>query len=548
MNIHDILSLPVFEKASVIAGSNHITGISVTGIMVLEALDVENWAHEGEIILSSYYALESLSSSEVLLFIQKLTDLKIAALIIKLERLLKNIPEDLVQACNDYHIPLITISNDLSYETIMIEVLRPIINTNAASLNQYYLMHQKLAHLMLSEPSIQKLLEELKKNLHYDVTLVTNHNSSILGTNPLLDHFKVHQKKQITASTYQIFQRYLMQISYASTGLSASPVTSTAIFIPGSEETAAFLYIHADPQNLDHVFFPIIENFVFFLQTELLKQQAIRRNLFLQTNEFIYNLLKRKAYDSETTGNILRNLHLTQYDFYQILTLQSLVQEPPGIHTPFDATLTYRFFRDFCHEFRKRTPYFSYGISGNQMVLICNIPNRAGCITSKEAASLSEIVCQTITQPDYPFQIALSSVKQSNELTQGYQETLDILKILDYKKDQQSVCSYGELGIYRLFLKSNILNNIESLIPPELLAFHQRYPDLSATLHCYLIHNQNISETAAAMFLHPKTIHYRLNRIRSLLSYNLKDNASVIEIQLAYYALDLQKENLSYDN
>lgn len=544
MTIDDAMKLPSFENASVIAGQQYTKEMNITGIMVLEALDIENWAHAGEMILSSYYALNTLTETELCLFIKKMSSIKIAALIIKLDRLLKEIPKELIMYCDLYHIPLITVSNTTSYENLILEILRPLINTKADALDRYYQIHRKLSLLMLQEPSISQLLEELCKTLHCDVTLITDVIQEVYGTNPELNQFQVLQKQKLPFAEHQIFQHYLLTVSYDSDA-SSTPHPCTSVFIPSSEDNAATLYIHSAPEAFHNDFFPIIENFVFFLQTELLKQSAIRRNLFLQTNEFVYNLLEQKQYDTLASENILRHLHLLRYAFYQVVTVHFQIKETPHPDRTFESTLSFQFCKLFCAKFHKYCPVFSYGQRENHLVLICNIPNPEKLLTSGQLKEIMQSMQQDFPDQKLRYQVALSSVKQRTELTMAYQETLDILKILEYKNDPQGICSYGEFGIYRLLLKADVLDHIESIIPAEFLSFHRQHPELSETLRCYLAHNQSITETAKAMFLHPKTISYRVNRIKELLTFNLKDNDSVIELQIAYHALDLQKKGAS---
>ena len=59
MLVQDMLILPSFESARVIAGTNGL-GNEVTSAMVLEATDIENWGKRGQLIISSFYALEHL--------------------------------------------------------------------------------------------------------------------------------------------------------------------------------------------------------------------------------------------------------------------------------------------------------------------------------------------------------------------------------------------------------------------------------------------------------------------------------------------------------
>jgi len=69
MNINDVLKIESAIGAKLIAGHKGILN-DVTGINVLEALDIENWGKSGEIILTSYFALQNLDDNELNLFFE----------------------------------------------------------------------------------------------------------------------------------------------------------------------------------------------------------------------------------------------------------------------------------------------------------------------------------------------------------------------------------------------------------------------------------------------------------------------------------------------
>ena len=53
MIVREILLLPSFKGASIIAGKTGMDN-EITGAMVLEAIDIENWGKRGQLIISSF--------------------------------------------------------------------------------------------------------------------------------------------------------------------------------------------------------------------------------------------------------------------------------------------------------------------------------------------------------------------------------------------------------------------------------------------------------------------------------------------------------------
>ena len=70
-------------------------------------------------------------------------------------------------------------------------------------------------------------------------------------------------------------------------------------------------------------------------------------------------------------------------------------------------------------------------------------------------------------------------------------------------------------------------------MPEDLVQLAQNKPELFHTLEVYLTHNQNIKDSAAALFVHPKTIAYRLNSIVSQIAIDFHDFESTLRYTLA---------------
>lgn len=161
MIVREILHLPSFESSQVIAG---IKGLDheISSAMVLEAADIENWGKRGQLIISSFYALEHLSSVEIAKFFTKMSSIGIGAIAFKPERLLSEAPKQIVDLCNDLEMPLIELQPGVKYESILMDVMGHILDSNLTLLNRFYDVHKHLMALALKQPSIPYILNTVK--------------------------------------------------------------------------------------------------------------------------------------------------------------------------------------------------------------------------------------------------------------------------------------------------------------------------------------------------------------------------------------------------
>ncbi|MBS6646300.1 MAG: PucR family transcriptional regulator [Clostridiaceae bacterium] len=528
MDVSKILTIPSLSFARVIAGNDGLPR-SVTGIMVLEAVDIENWGNEGEIILTSYFALKDLSTDEITQFMCKLTSIGISALIVKLDRFVSDIPVTVTDYCNLHALPLIQIPKEVKYESVILEILGPIIDSNIAMLNRHYDVHNKLTRMALKEPSLLQLLEELKKMIGCDVTLINHTHHQQISTNPVLDDFAVIKIHPITATRYMNFSYKHLHVEYSAES-SKDRNRAISVDVPNLDHARYELVIHNRGKVIGNDDFMVIENVVSFLQMELLKQYSISQNRFHRNNNLVSDLLNGRNFDSAHSEDLLNALHIDLHPSYQVIMIRLTSKDPKFISDPDWAN---SIFYGLKTQYKNRWMNVAYLEKQNRITFLYNFSRKAGPILPGTAQEIVETVRSSPGIPDFNYQISLSSTSDRNGIPKINQEAVDIQKILHLFYRQDSALSYDDLGIYKLFMSTGNLEHPERFIPPSLLQFRKDHPELMETLSCFLETNQSFSETAASMYLHPKTIRYRINKIIQILGFNFSDPEQILQAQIA---------------
>ncbi len=148
MNALDLLKIKPLTGAKLIAGQAGMEN-NISGVNVLEATDIENWGREGQVILTSLFALKNLTDQDLDAFFNKMHTIGIAAIIVKIDRLVQYIPEMVIHLCNKHGLVLIQIDKETKYESIILEILEPIINRNMYLLNRYYDVHSEITRIAM---------------------------------------------------------------------------------------------------------------------------------------------------------------------------------------------------------------------------------------------------------------------------------------------------------------------------------------------------------------------------------------------------------------
>lgn len=105
------------------------------------------------------------------------------------------------------------------------------------------------------------------------------------------------------------------------------------------------------------------------------------------------------------------------------------------------------------------------------------------------------------------------------------------------------VCTFfADIGMYKLIYELGNMANIEDYIPKglrNLFAYDRgQKTELVKTLHCYLDNGGNCQKTANELYIHYKTLQYRLKRITKITGLDLDSGEARLILHLALKIMD----------
>ncbi|RSK25768.1 hypothetical protein EJF36_02030 [Bacillus sp. HMF5848] len=124
---------------------------------------------------------------------------------------------------------------------------------------------------------------------------------------------------------------------------------------------------------------------------------------------------------------------------------------------------------------------------------------------------------------------------QYKQLEKGF----ELVSLLD---KQSSLFFYNDLKFYHLLDDFVDKDKLLSYCHPAILKLKEyddkNKTDYYNTLFMYLLHNQNIHDTADMLYIHRNTLKYRLNKILELSQLNLKEGEVIFQIAYSYMILN----------
>ena len=172
----------------------------------------------------------------------------------------------------------------------------------------------------------------------------------------------------------------------------------------------------------------------------------------------------------------------------------------------------------------------------------------------KEMEEIEEVIQRSILyrKKDTDFQIGIGkSVEGYQRLKESYYEASQAIKYIEIIRQvtgdkNKSVVHYSNLGFFQIFGKVDDMTELERCIPETLKKLYlyddEHKGELITTLQMYLKNNQSIKKTADEMFVHYRTISYRLEKIKQISGINFDDANEVLAVSNGLIIYKMLKE------
>lgn len=527
MNVSDVLLLPSFAGAQVIAGHTGLTN-EVSTAMVVEAPDIDVWGKPGQLLITSFYAFENLNGAGLERFFDTASSVGIGGLVFKPERLLSEAPQRVIALCNEHALPLIQVPAETKYDALLLDVLGHFLDSNIVLLNRFFDLHRQMMALALQQPTVLQIIMNLRGALHADITFFDSTKDRRTTTSQELSVFSTPRLTELPGDQYRTHRYFDAQLSYPSITRHA-----TAVLIPSSDDQIYYLILHVKSERLTPYDIMAVENVVSLLQMEILKQNALDRKLFFQNNNLVRDLLTDSTLDSTRIAVDLQKLGIDQHPLFQVLLLNVKLDDPSEVDRRADVLLMAR------RRLKMLFPTTAYLETSDSIVFLHNFKNASQSYTSNTIRSIMNEVASIPAMPGFTYIAALSTTAGSNQLPTLFRQAEETARFFDTGRYSNRCLRYEDLGVYKLFLQVADADELRGFIDPRVVALHDENPTFFETAAVLCDNNLNYQEAARQLYVHPKTMRYRAERIKKIsgLDFHNPDDRLQISLGARIYQL-----------
>lgn len=405
--------------------------------------------------------------------------------------------------------------------------------------------------LALKQPSIPYILNTLKNTLHTDVTYLDTTRERRLGTDTSLTSFDAYSlvRREPTAfQTHAYFDATLIFDQkpvkpdsnikvHGSTLSEPRNEYALAVRIPSSDNIDYYLLVHESDTELTPLDTMTIENIVELLQMKILEQNAIKQKLFIQNNNAVHDLLLDRYESSERIDSALAMLGVEEYPFYEVLFVHVSLADSADIDRLDELQQAIR------RRIRSAYPGIVYFINSDRLVFLHNFRSPLTSFNLDTIKAILDDLHSSSTLPIFYHLVSLSSTVGRYELAQANTEVLNVYRLFGGTSGTNRVLRFDDLGAYKLLLMAEDLSQLSEYMDPRVVKLANNQPELFSTLVCLCENGMDYPKTSEALFIHSKTVRYRVDRARKLYGIDIKNSDDFLQLMIANKIMALGRES-----
>ena len=524
MRVSNLFDLPCFKDAKLLTNKTSLDR-EVEGINIIEAPDIENWGKKNELLLTSFFAFKDLDEAKIEHFFKSMNNIGTAGLIVKVERFYLMVPEIFIKLGNKFSIPIIKVYGSTRYEDIIQSILERLLNNKLYLLNIYYESNKNFSLINKFDYTLQDVSNQLSDNFKESlitIKLISSNKSFQSGLKLDISKFKVIKSYDATESlTNYNFKcsllknnnNYLYEISAKVSNERISDYIITIISKIPIDNQASYIILDNALQSITQIL-----QFDFISKSEQ----------FLFLNNLASSILHytKSANDNELDF-LLTEASLNTYKNYIVI---GIIKSEKGPRTRKNNILN--FFKSF------NFPYI-YFEDDEYIYLILNFKEEFKEYFKKNniLKKMGEFGINSSSMNDFVF----SNIGHKFEINRLYREVLELI-LIKSKYNIPDIMDIREIGLVNLILNYG-LSEIIKYLPPKLVSLYEKENDLFETLFMFYICKENYNLCAENLFVHPKTVRYRIDKIKNILSINEASSLIDINYKLGTYVLKIKEIN-----
>lgn len=533
--VKDLLESGQFSEMKLISGESELER-EIKGARILEVANMECFLSAGEILFTSLKAYENVEQQEFLKHLEGLKKKQISAFIVKrdqqteLQRIRFNI---LLQYAKSQQIPVIEIPKTMYYWRIIKHILTHIYDMETAKLTYFKTTHDSLGgttYLVDEKDSAEKIFALIYAMLENPVALYDEEYECLHSNDPTLSEFIMKEDAEVFVpdiiTKYQYWHQKREQSEY---------IHKIDVF----GHRSFYFVVTEQNKKMETLDFIALENIVVGLR-HIIMRSVMEENIAKQYHKDIeYRLLNGTLteLEKEEAAKILK---LEKTDELRVVIFRVIPNNDEGKFTDKQRKELEIAEKMFLHQLQK-----DYVLRNtNQIIYIYkkHIGETKQEFRKKLEVLQSEVQEQ-LDQKDAEIDFLVGIGKKVIGYYDIKESFVDAKQALDYINvirkivgdSKRSIVDCSKLGFFQVFAEMKDKKKLWSYIPESLQIVYEydkkRKKELIDTLECFMNNNQSYKKTSTEMFVHYRTITYRMKKIEEISGMDYENVTEMLAVR-----------------
>lgn len=536
LSVSEVLELPALAGATVLAGAGGLARL-VSRVNVMEVPDVLPWTNPDQLLLTTGYPLRQ--TGDLGSFVADLHARGLAALGIKLNRYLDELPAEALRRADELDFPLIGLPDGIGFDEILNQVLSRVLNRRAGDLARNEQVVGDLVDIVISGGDLSTVCAGLVTALA-SAAVVTTMDGRVLAS-AVADGVDLDAVLGLPA-----FDRTgRLRVEDEPTGIIVSDQPSfqrllVPVLVRGRHE-GRLLVVH-DTLLSTHV--PMVEWAAAAAALVLTKQQAVAAVENKYRADFLRDALVGRAGPPERVVGHAHSLgwHL---DRPVVVVVATVDQSATPLDAMEERSLQERFSRAWSQAVHEADP--EAPVAGYAQEVVAVIGIAADTPTESLERTVGRFARSVRGDGGggrRSFTTGISRpITTIGDLPRAYAEATESVVVGRRLHGNGSVTPFGSLGVFRLLsqvdpdeLRNFALETLGPLASTDL----PDAEDLRQTLSVLLEHNMNVAETSRALHFHYNTLRYRITKLEQILGPFTTDSHRRFSLALALHVIQMR--------
>lgn len=517
ITVKDALKIGALTNAKLIAGANGLNR-EIEHVTLMEVPEAVQWLKGKDLVLANNFALAKQRSQQSN-YIQAMAAANVGALIVKNQSYIDGVFNVIIDVANMVGLPILEVTANVDYNDIIRPIMEAIINKESAHICR------KIAEMTMVDNALEERLDLLNSIWGYQSAVFSGEGYA-LARSPqgwiTEEEFNSIKNKPLFGGTLLFHQNayYYAAALRVNDSLQGHWIIRTGDKQPSAERIRDF------------------ENTISQIINQMGKQINLDSVKTRFSGELLEDLILGQVQSVEIAKRRADLLGMKLCPYYTIVTVSQKTNSDSLSNRNFMWT--------------------TYSKIPGEILATVNLENTGFYalllgFPSDDEEQISEF-CQMLHEmftsygSEHVFLGIGSTFDELTSASQSYAEAKEAMQIGKYFGKEKKFMFFNHMGIYKLLAQINNDQQLLDFIPKGLLKL-QAYDihsniDLLKTLESYLANGGNARKTSEDLFVHYKTLQYRLDRIENIANLDLENGETRLEYHLGLKILNmLQAKN-----